>query len=193
MSRLVALRASLKELCEEVGVRFSYMPILVKAISTVLKEYPVLNAVVNSDCTTITYKADHNIGIAMDTPDGLVVPNIKQVQVQTYFIHRKIHTTQQQFKLIKLFYCSDISIYFRKKKVQYIIFHAIGPIANLQYFNVNIGTSGSIQNANESGYPVNLVVGTRVGDSFLVSGHLPEAKQPNSSLLGASYMWITPV
>ena len=81
MSRLVSLRSSLKKLLEEEGLRFSYMPIIIKAVSNVLKEFPILNAIVDADCTSITYKADHNIGIAMDTPEGLVVPNVKQVQV----------------------------------------------------------------------------------------------------------------
>ena len=46
-----------------------------------LHHYPILNAVVDAECTTITEKADHNIGVAMDTAEGLVVPNVKQVQV----------------------------------------------------------------------------------------------------------------
>ena len=63
------------------GVKFTYMPLILKAVSLALGSYPVLNSSVNPECTAITYRADHNIGIAMDTPKGLVVPNIKQVQV----------------------------------------------------------------------------------------------------------------
>ena len=82
MSKLVSLRAAFKEQLEKEELRFSYMPVLVKAISLALLEHPIMNAHVNDDCSEITLKADHNIGIAMDTPDGLVVPSIKQVQVQ---------------------------------------------------------------------------------------------------------------
>ena len=57
------------------------MPVIIKALSMALHHYPILNAVVNPECTTITEKADHNIGVAMDTAEGLVVPNVKQVQV----------------------------------------------------------------------------------------------------------------
>ena len=57
------------------------MPVIIKALSMAFHHYPILNAVVNADCTTITEKADHNIGVAMDTAEGLVVPNVKQVQV----------------------------------------------------------------------------------------------------------------
>ena len=81
MSRLVSLRSSLKEQLAERGVRFSYMPVIIKATSMALRDFPSLNAHVNPDCTEVVYKADHNIGIAMDTPEGLVVPTIKQVQV----------------------------------------------------------------------------------------------------------------
>ena len=82
MTKMVHLRARLKEVMSERGVPFSYMPLIIKAVSLSLKEHPVLNAHVNQDCTSIRYKADHNIGVAVDTPQGLIVPNIKQVQVR---------------------------------------------------------------------------------------------------------------
>ena len=45
-----------------------------------LSKYPRLNSLVNKDCTEVTIKGAHNLGIAMDTPRGLLVPNIKNVQ-----------------------------------------------------------------------------------------------------------------
>jgi len=39
-----------------------------------------LNSSLDEPCENITYKAAHNIGLAMDTPNGLVVPNVKHVQ-----------------------------------------------------------------------------------------------------------------
>ncbi|KAJ1656618.1 hypothetical protein IWQ61_003845 [Dispira simplex] len=65
--------------------KVSYMPIFIKALSIALKKYPVLNAaLLNTDGglsqVKLLYRASHNIGIAMDTPQGLVVPNIKNVQ-----------------------------------------------------------------------------------------------------------------
>jgi 2-oxoisovalerate dehydrogenase E2 component (dihydrolipoyl transacylase) len=55
------------------------MPLIVKATSMALHRFPELNASVNADCTQLTVKAGHNIGVAMDTPNGLLVPNIKDV------------------------------------------------------------------------------------------------------------------
>ena len=82
MGQLVELRTTLKDKLLEDGVKFSYMPVIVKALSIALQEYPMLNAHIDQDCTTMTYKADLNIGIAMDTPEGLIVPNVKKVQVR---------------------------------------------------------------------------------------------------------------
>ena len=83
MNKLVELRSLLKTRLSEGGVAFSYMPVLIKAVSLALVHHPVLNSTVDPDCTTITYRADHNVGVAMDTPLGLIVPNVKRVQVMT--------------------------------------------------------------------------------------------------------------
>ncbi|KAG8192001.1 hypothetical protein JTE90_001737 [Oedothorax gibbosus] len=77
---LVEARGLLKSVAEERGLKFSYMPFFIKAVSLALMEYPILNASVDEKCENIFYKASHNIGIAMDTVQGLVVPNIKGVQ-----------------------------------------------------------------------------------------------------------------
>jgi 2-oxoisovalerate dehydrogenase E2 component (dihydrolipoyl transacylase) len=84
---LYALRASLnKELAaKKKGVKLSYMPFILKACSLALKQFPTLNAHTNQDCTAMTIKGAHNIGIAMDTPRGLLVPNIKNIQNKSIF------------------------------------------------------------------------------------------------------------
>jgi len=85
MSELVRLRAELKALCADRGIKLSYMPFIVKACSMALLHYPVLNSSLDLKAETLTYKASHNIAIAMDTPDGLLVPSIKQVQTLSVF------------------------------------------------------------------------------------------------------------
>jgi 2-oxoisovalerate dehydrogenase E2 component (dihydrolipoyl transacylase) len=50
-----------------------------------LSSFPVLNAHVDEKCENITYKAAHNIGFAVDTNDGLLVPNIKNVETKSIF------------------------------------------------------------------------------------------------------------
>ncbi|KAI8922908.1 2-oxoacid dehydrogenases acyltransferase-domain-containing protein [Entophlyctis helioformis] len=70
--------------------KISYMPIFLKALSTALREFPVLNACVvdgeaGASQAKLLFRGSHNIGIAMDTPQGLIVPNIKNVQDKSIF------------------------------------------------------------------------------------------------------------
>lgn len=76
MTKMVELRRDLKAQ----GIKVSYMPFFIKAASLALRNYPMLNAHVNADCSELTHRASHNIGIAVDTPTGLLVPNIKNVE-----------------------------------------------------------------------------------------------------------------
>ena len=80
LTDLIALRASMKEQYKAQGVKLTMMPFFVKALSLAMKEFPVLNSKVNEDCSEITYFNDHNIGIAVDSKIGLLVPNIKSCQ-----------------------------------------------------------------------------------------------------------------
>jgi len=85
MSQLVQLRKNLKDACLARGIKLSYMPFIIKACSMGLMHFPILNSSLNTQAETITYKASHNIGLAMDTPMGLLVPNIKGVQQLSVF------------------------------------------------------------------------------------------------------------
>jgi len=85
MDNLVALRKQIKPIAEAKGVKVSYFHFMLKAASMALLQFPQLNAHVNPDCTAVTIKGSHNIGLAMDTPRGLLVPNIKNVQDLSVF------------------------------------------------------------------------------------------------------------
>uniref|UniRef100_A0A915AN32 Dihydrolipoamide acetyltransferase component of pyruvate dehydrogenase complex n=1 Tax=Parascaris univalens TaxID=6257 RepID=A0A915AN32_PARUN len=80
MDKAIEMRNELKELSKERGIRMTYTPIFIKAISLALRQFPVINASVDDKLENITYKASHNICVAMDTPDGLIVPNIKNCE-----------------------------------------------------------------------------------------------------------------
>ncbi|CAO2650569.1 Nn.00g018610.m01.CDS01 [Neocucurbitaria sp. VM-36] len=64
--------------------RITPLPIIVKAVSLTLQKFPLLNAHLdtstNPDKPQIILKGNHNIGIAVDSPSGLLVPVIKSVQ-----------------------------------------------------------------------------------------------------------------
>ncbi|XP_059710368.1 lipoamide acyltransferase component of branched-chain alpha-keto acid dehydrogenase complex, mitochondrial [Haemorhous mexicanus] len=85
LTQLVQLREELKPLAEIRGVKLSFMPFFIKAASLGLLQYPILNASLDENCQNVTYKASHNIGVAMDTEQGLIVPNVKNVQVCSVF------------------------------------------------------------------------------------------------------------
>lgn len=77
---LVALRSAMKAVAAERGVKLTYIPILMKAVSHVLFQFPNLNAVMDEDAFELVVKRDHNIGLSTDTPNGLYVPVIRNVE-----------------------------------------------------------------------------------------------------------------
>ncbi|XP_008404733.1 lipoamide acyltransferase component of branched-chain alpha-keto acid dehydrogenase complex, mitochondrial isoform X1 [Poecilia reticulata] len=85
LSRLVLLRSELKPVAERRGVKLSYLPFFIKAASLSLLHFPVLNSTLDEGCQNITFKASHNIGVAMDTSQGLLVPSVKSVQLLSVF------------------------------------------------------------------------------------------------------------
>ncbi|GMI37241.1 hypothetical protein TeGR_g1856 [Tetraparma gracilis] len=85
LNSLSELRKALKPAAEERGVRMSYMPLFIKAASVALRSYPVVNSSVSADEKEIIYHGSHNVGVAMDTAQGLVVPNIKNCQNLSVF------------------------------------------------------------------------------------------------------------
>ena len=79
MSAVNALRERMKEKVEkEHGVKLTFMPFFVKAACMALDAYPVVNAQIDGD--SIIYKHYVNMGIAVASDAGLVVPNIKDAQ-----------------------------------------------------------------------------------------------------------------
>ena len=83
MTELIKLRLELKEVYAKQDIKLTMMPFFMKAMSLALKEFPVINSQVNEDCTELTYFNDHNIGMAVDSKVGLLVPNVKQVQIKS--------------------------------------------------------------------------------------------------------------
>lgn len=77
VSKLVDLRRNQIELIQKQGVKLTFMPFIIKALALSIKEYPVFNSSFDSISNEIIYKNYVNIGIAVDTKDGLIVPNIK--------------------------------------------------------------------------------------------------------------------
>lgn len=56
-----------------------------QATSLALTQFPELNATCNPEASEVIHRASHNLGIAMDTPRGLIVPNVKNCQNLSIF------------------------------------------------------------------------------------------------------------
>jgi len=74
---LIALREKMKPEAEAAGIKLSYLPFIVKALIEALKLHPTLNATLDDEEGEIVVKKYYNIGIAVDVPDGLIVPVVK--------------------------------------------------------------------------------------------------------------------
>jgi pyruvate dehydrogenase E2 component (dihydrolipoamide acetyltransferase) len=79
VSELVRIRYKYKEQFEAEGIKLSYLPFILKATALALRKHPVLNAELDMENSRMIYKKYYNIGIAVDTEDGLVVPVIREV------------------------------------------------------------------------------------------------------------------
>jgi 2-oxoisovalerate dehydrogenase E2 component (dihydrolipoyl transacylase) len=79
MTRLVRHRAQIKEeFKQREGLELTYLPFVIKAVVEGLRQFPQLNASFAPDGSGLIIKRDLNIGVAIDVPDGLVVPVIQR-------------------------------------------------------------------------------------------------------------------
>lgn len=77
VTELVKLRTKQKEMARDRAISLTYMPFIIKALTIALKEFPVFNSSFDDIKDEIIYKKYYNIGIATDTPEGLMVPVLK--------------------------------------------------------------------------------------------------------------------
>ncbi|NQU28541.1 MAG: 2-oxo acid dehydrogenase subunit E2 [Candidatus Marinimicrobia bacterium] len=79
VSELIKLRREQKDGFEDLGLKLTYLPFILKAVAVGLKSYPMLNSELDLERDRILQKKYYHIGIAVDTEDGLVVPVIRNV------------------------------------------------------------------------------------------------------------------
>jgi len=77
ITELEQVRAKERKVAEEKGVKLTYLPFLIKAVLPALKVHPYFNASLDEAAEAIILKKYFNVGIAVDTPDGLIVFVIK--------------------------------------------------------------------------------------------------------------------
>ncbi len=85
VTKLVAHRNKFKGIAAEKGIKLTFLPYVVKALTSALREYPIMNTSVNDETNEIIHKHYYNIGIAADTDKGLLVPVIKHADRKSVF------------------------------------------------------------------------------------------------------------
>ncbi|MGJ7456198.1 2-oxo acid dehydrogenase subunit E2 [Halomonas sp. MA07-2] len=80
VTELLALRERLKPLAAAEETRLTLMPFFMKAMALAVREAPVVNARLNDDASEIHYLPSVNVGMAVDSRAGLLVPNVKGVE-----------------------------------------------------------------------------------------------------------------
>ncbi len=85
ITELEAYRNSLKDKAKSMGFNFTPLVFMMKAVVAALKEYPKFNSALSDDGENLIQRKFYNIGIAVDTPDGLVVPVIRDVDRKGLF------------------------------------------------------------------------------------------------------------
>lgn len=85
ITELEAFRKSLKDEALNQDLRLTFMPFLMKACEAALREFPGVNASLSADGERLILKKYINIGVAVDTPNGLVVPVIRDVNKKAVY------------------------------------------------------------------------------------------------------------
>jgi pyruvate dehydrogenase E2 component (dihydrolipoamide acetyltransferase) len=85
VTKLVAHRKKFKNIAAEQGVKLTFLPYVVKALTSALKKYPVFNTSIDDATDEVVHKHYYNIGIAADTEKGLLVPVVKNADRKSVF------------------------------------------------------------------------------------------------------------
>lgn len=85
VTELVAHRKKFKDIAAEKEIKLTYLPYVVKALVSTLREFPALNTSFDDETSEVIQKHYYNIGIAADTEKGLMVPVIKNADRKSVF------------------------------------------------------------------------------------------------------------
>lgn len=103
ITELEKVRAKEQSVAEERGVKLTYLPFLIKAVIPALKAHPYFNASLDETAEAIILKKYFNIGIAVDTSDGLIVFVIKNADAKNVLdLAREIATLAEKARLRKI-------------------------------------------------------------------------------------------
>lgn len=103
ISELIWIREKYKKVYAEKNVKLTFLPFIIKATALALRQHRQINSQMDMENSRMIYKNYYNIGIAIDTTEGLVVPVIKDADKLTVFqIAQKIAELSEKAKDRKL-------------------------------------------------------------------------------------------
>jgi pyruvate dehydrogenase E2 component (dihydrolipoamide acetyltransferase) len=85
VTELWQIREKEKKVAESKGIKLTILPFIIKAVIAGLTEHPYLNATLDDENEEIILKKYFNIGLATDTPEGLMVPVVKNAKEKSIF------------------------------------------------------------------------------------------------------------
>ncbi len=153
-SELVKFRASQSEEAAKKGIRLTYLPYIMKAVALSLKKFPYLNSSIDTDKNEIILKKYVNIGFAVETEDGLMVPVVKGVTEKSV-----LEIARETSRLSKL--C-------RERKVE------LADLKGGSFSITNIGSIGGIYSTPIINHPesANLALGRIRQTPAVVNGQI---------------------
>jgi 2-oxoisovalerate dehydrogenase E2 component (dihydrolipoyl transacylase) len=103
MTNLIAVRERLKPIAADKGAKLSYLPFMFKAVAVGLKDFPSLNSSLDEATQEIVLKRYCNLGLAVSTDAGLIVPVVRDVTQKSILeIAREINTLGERARDGKL-------------------------------------------------------------------------------------------
>jgi len=81
----VAFRQRLLPFAQIRGFKLTYLPVIIKAVTQILQEYPIFNATVDDERMEIVYRQGIHVGVATAAPEGLLVPVIRDADKLSLF------------------------------------------------------------------------------------------------------------
>ncbi len=85
MTELVNFRKECKDMAISKGVKLTYLPFIIKAVISALKDFPTLNSSLDEERSELVIKKYYNIGVAVATSQGLIVPVLKNADKKSIF------------------------------------------------------------------------------------------------------------
>jgi len=85
VTQLIALKVKAKERAAQKKIHLTFLPFVIKAVVAALEEHPYVNSSLDEENSEIILKKYYNIGVAVDTKDGLMVPVVKNAKGKNIF------------------------------------------------------------------------------------------------------------